>query len=172
MVLSKNVIKKKTLKVQGYKIRNYHPDDLKDVCLLIARTFKRFNSKEGTKQGVNDFVGFYRYFKKHEKEIINVFKKDKFHYVAIGSDGDIIGVVRGRINRIANLFVDGDFHGNGIGKALVKRFEKDVKKCGSNEINIRASLHGVPFYKKMGYHDVSYSTTMKGIIVQPMLKKL
>ncbi len=39
----------------------------------------------------------------------------------------------------------------GIGKKLVKHFEKEAIKLGAKEIKIRASLYATPFYQKIGY---------------------
>ena len=49
-------------------------------------------------------------------------------------DGEIVGVLRGRQERLASLFVRGDRHRHGIGRRLVAQFE---------QVSI-AKGHGVP----------------------------
>ena len=156
---------------EKFKIRHYQKDDYKEVCLLIARTFKEFNSSDGTREGVRDYVSFYRHYKKNRDEIEKTFKMTKIFLVVKDEDDDIIGMIRGKKNRISNLFIDRRYHGKGLGKELVKRFESIARKMGSKEINIRSSLHGENFYKRMGYHAVAPITTMKGTYVRPMIKR-
>ncbi|MBD3252931.1 GNAT family N-acetyltransferase [Candidatus Pacearchaeota archaeon] len=152
------------------KIRKYRDSDFRNVCLLIARTFRKFNYREGTRKGVRDYVDFYRHYKKNFKDIKGVFDKCNIFYVAV--DGNkIVGVIRGIKNRIGNLFVDGDYQGRGIGSRLMIKFENNARNLGSREINIRSSICGVPFYESKGYKKVAYVTLMKGVRVQPMIKK-
>ena len=158
--------------VENIKIRKYQNVDFREVCLLIAKTFRKFNSKEGTKKGVKDFVNFYRHYKLNREKILVEFNKNNIFYVALNDFGEIIGVVIGNKNRLCNLFVDEDYQGRGIGIGLLKKFESECRSNGSKEINIRSSLHGVSFYEKNGYKKVSYVTSMKGVMVQPMVKRL
>jgi len=40
------------------------------------------------------------------------------------ANGRIVGMARGRENYLINLFVDGKFHGRGIGSKLLDRYEQ------------------------------------------------
>lgn len=156
----------------NFKIRNYKRDDIQDVFLLVSKTFKKYNFKEGTRVGVRDYINFYKHYKKNKDEILKSFKKTNIFLVLVNSsNNEIIGMIRGKKNRITNLFVNGEYHGKGYGKMLIKKFEKIAKKEKSKEINIRSSLHGVKFYEKMGYKIIAPITTMHGIYVRPMIKK-
>ena len=71
-------------------------------------------------------------------------------YVAEESD-EIVGVLRGRKNVLASLFVRGDHHGKGIGRKLVEEFEHDSRQQGVEWIRVAATMFAVPFYQAMGY---------------------
>ena len=60
-------------------------------------------------------------------------------------------MIRGRPDRIINLFVDSKQHKRGIGRLLVERFEEEAGKQGSKLIRLRSSLYATGFYQRMGY---------------------
>ena len=92
-------------------------------------------------------------------------------------DGKIVGVLRGRRERLASLFVSGDHQRQGIGRKLVKRFEQESIKQGVTVIRVAATLFAVPFYTAMEYKRstglrVGWSFEGQGLPVQPMRKVL
>ena len=50
-----------------------------------------------------------------------------------------------------NIFVDPDYQGKGIGKAIVAALENDEYALRAKRIEIPASITGIPFYRKLGY---------------------
>lgn len=84
----------------------------------------------------------------------------------------LVGVVRGKKDRIINLFVDESFHGQGIGQKLVKLFEKKAKKLGSNMIKTRSSLYASVFYQKQVYKKTTGIRKFHVIKVQPLKKDI
>jgi len=92
-------------------------------------------------------------------------------------DGEIVGVLRGRRERLASLFVRRDCHGQGIGRSLVECFEQECLDQGMTVIRVASSLYAVPFYLKMGYKRstgvrTGWSFEGWGLKVQPMKKCL
>ena len=92
-------------------------------------------------------------------------------------DGEIMGVLRGRRERLASLFVRGDHHRRGIGRRLVERFEQASLEQGVKVIRVAATLYGVPFYLAMGYKRSTglrsgWSFEGRGLVYQPMRKVL
>lgn len=152
------------------KIHKYKPSDLQEVANLIRETFRKFNFKEGTKKGIKEYLDYYD-TKKNINKIKETFSKNPL-FLIIKKNNKIMGIIRGRKNRIGNLFVKGKYHKKGIGKKLVEEFEKKAKKQKSREIRVNASLYSVPFYKKIGYKKTTGIRNMKGIKVQPMKKRL
>jgi GNAT superfamily N-acetyltransferase len=92
-------------------------------------------------------------------------------------EGEIVGVLRGRKDRLASLFVRGDRHRQGIGRRLVGRFEQECLRQGATVIRVAATLYAVPFYLKMGYKRSTgvrsgWSFEGRGLRIQPMRKVL
>lgn len=50
------------------------------------------------------------------------------------------------------IFVLPEYQGKGIGRAIINTLENDVYFLRARRIEIPASITGVPFYLKMGYH--------------------
>ena len=91
--------------------------------------------------------------------------------------GEIVGVLRGRPDRLASLFVRGDHHRQGVGRGLVERFESECLQHGATVIRVASTLYAVPFYLAMGYKRstgirTGWSFEGRGLMVQPMRKAL
>ncbi len=153
------------------KIRKFKISDTVPVANLISRTFATFNNKEGTRKSVQRYIDNYNPKKNDVKNIKNGFLQTPLFFVA-EDNGKIIGIVRGTKNRVVNLFVYGNYHGKGIGKKLMQKFEREAKKHHSNEIRIRASLFAIKFYQGVGYKKTTAIRNFRGLKVQPMRKIL
>jgi GNAT superfamily N-acetyltransferase len=93
--------------------------------------------------------------------------------VVAAFDGEkIIGIIRGRKEKIINLFVNGRYHKQGIGRQLVSKFELLACRQGAKFIKICASPYAVEFYKKVGYKKTTGVRLKKGLKYQPMKKYL
>ncbi len=92
-------------------------------------------------------------------------------------DGEIVGALRGRKDRLQSLFVRGDHHRHGIGRRLVERFEQECLAQGATAIRVAATLSAVSFYSEMGYKRTTgvrsgRSLEGSGLMYQPMKKIL
>jgi GNAT superfamily N-acetyltransferase len=92
-------------------------------------------------------------------------------------DGGIVGVLRGRDDKLQSLFVRGDFHRRGIGRELVQRFEQECMRRGSRKIVLMSTLYAIPFYQVMRYKKSTGIRNMHsfegwGLKYQPMRKML
>ena len=142
---------------------------------VIRRTFKEFNSKEGTKESSQKYLDIYDSSKNYES-IKKSFSKSDTFYVA-EEKRKIIGVVRGKnlgngSFKLINLFVDGKYHKKGIATYLVNKFENSVKKKGGKIIKLNASMFAINFYLKKGYKKSTGVRNHKGAKIQPMKKEL
>jgi len=154
------------------KLRKFRKEDTKATALLIMNTYEKFNSAEFFKKSaVQEYLGYYNPKKKTIEELYENFQRAPIFYVALEND-KIIGMIRGRADRIVNLFVEGKRHKKGIGRLLVNKFEAEAKKKKSKEIKIRASLYATPFYQKMGYKKTSGIKNFLGLKIYPMRKIL
>lgn len=89
----------------------------------------------------------------------------------------IVGVLRGRQERLASLFVRGDYHRQGLGRRLVAAFERACVQDGAAVIRVAATLYAIPFYTALGYQKTTgvrngWSFEGRGLRYQPMKKVL
>jgi N-acetylglutamate synthase-like GNAT family acetyltransferase len=127
--------------------------DVPAIGRLIATTYRTYNLSHADPQEQDRLLGPFRHAfsddPEHQEAILGVVTSPML-YVAV-EDGRIVGVLRGRKNVLASLFVDGTYHRRGVGRKLVERFEKDSRKLGVDWIRVAATLYAVPFYQSMGY---------------------
>lgn len=135
------------------KIRQYRDDDAPAVGRLIAETFRKYNLSHAGPEEQERLLGPFRHAFSDDighREAVRSILRSPMIYVA--QDGDeIVGVLRGRKNVLATLFVRGDRQGQGIGSRLVERFERDSRAQGVTWIRVAATLAAVPFYKAVGF---------------------
>jgi len=152
------------------KIRKFRIENTKEIAQLIKKTFRKFSKNDGPKKAVEAYIHEYNDIEKLKVK----FQRSPLFYIA-EEKGKIIGIIRGDKNRVGNLFVLEEYHGQGVGKELMEKFEKISLSRGSKLIRIRSSLYAVPFYQKMGYKKsggIIKTKNLFGLKYQPMLKKL
>jgi GNAT superfamily N-acetyltransferase len=134
-------------------IRSYEETDAVAVGRLIARTYRTYNLSHAAADEQDRLLGPFRYAlsddPEHQEAIRRIIRSPML-YVAEEHE-EIIGVLRGRTNVLASLFVRGDRHRQGIGTRLVERFEQDSRDQGVVWIRVAATLFAVPFYRSLGY---------------------
>jgi len=160
-------------------IRCYEERDAESVGKLIADTYSEFNLSFVPSEELGLFLGPFRYArsqeKSHQEAIAQVIRSAMV--LVAEDDGEIVGVLRGRKDRLASPFVRGDYHRQGIGWRLVERFELECLRQGATVIRVAATLYAVPFYLAMGYKRstgvrTGWSFEGRGLKVQPMRKVL
>lgn len=82
--------------------------------------------------------------------ILALRKTDLFE-VAEGADGTIAGIAAARGNETWLLYTDPDWTGRGIGSALLKRMEDDIRARGHATLRVESSLAAQSFYERHGY---------------------
>ncbi|MDZ7798253.1 MAG: GNAT family N-acetyltransferase [Patescibacteria group bacterium] len=155
------------------KFRKFKKSDIRQIAKIKNSVFSSFNKSEYFEKGTVSKYLNYTNPKKSDKELLEAFKitKDSIFYVAEEND-KIFGYIKGRKNRIGNLFVLGQNHKKGIGRKLVDLFEKEAEKQNSKEIKINSSIYAVPFYQKRGYKKTTGIRNLHGLKIQPMKKVL
>ncbi len=160
-------------------IRHYRESDATDVGRLIADTYSYFNLDFASIDEQMLLLGPFRYARSeettHQEAIAQVIRASMV-FVA-EDEGQIIGVLRGRTDRLQSLFVRGDHHRRGVGRALVERFEQECLRQGGGAVKVAATLYAVPFYTRMGYRKTTgirpgWSFGGTGLVYQPMKKIL
>ena len=160
-------------------IRDYLERDAERVGILIADTYSKFNLTFARPEERNAFLGPFQHAysaeQSHNDEIARVIRASMV-FVA-ECDREIVGVLRGRKDKLQSLFVRGDMHRQGIGRGLVERFEHECILQGGKVIRLMSTLYAVPFYEAVGYRKSTGVRKMKsfegeGLEYQPMKKLL
>jgi GNAT superfamily N-acetyltransferase len=160
-------------------IRPYREDDAPAVGRLIADTYGSYNLTFVPPEERGPFLGPFEHARSpdpvHREAIARTICSEMV-FVAEDED-EIVGVLRGRKERLGSLFVRSDRHRQGIGRRLVERFESECHRQGVAAIRVAATLYAVPFYLAMGYTRstgvrTGWSFQGKGLKIQPMKKKL
>jgi len=165
--------------VTEIRIREYHQDDAPVVGRLIADTYSEYNLDYLPAEERGPFLGPFaraRSPDQADQEAIAQVIRSEVVYVA-EVDGQIVGVLRGRKERLASLFVRGDHHRQGIGRRLVEHFEWTSRERRVRVIRLAAALYAIPFYLAMGYvrstgRRSGWSFEGRGLPYQPMRKVL
>lgn len=166
-----------------FKIRPYTDADAVQTGILIADTYAEFNlsfaSGENLAALLGPFANAHSTDPAHQQSIVNILRSPMM-YVAVtdAEEGEeIIGVLRGRKERLGSLFVGKQHHKQGVARALVTRFEQDSRDLGVRVIRVAATLYAIGFYAKMGYKKSTgvrpaWSFGGQGLQMQPMKKTL
>ncbi|MFN2148087.1 MAG: GNAT family N-acetyltransferase [Anaerolineales bacterium] len=160
-------------------IRKAREEDFGSIGRLIADVYSRFNLDFLPEQERAPFLGPFQHAasadQAHQDAIVKVLRA---HTILVAEEGgEVVGVLRGRPERLASLFVKADRHHRGIGRALVEAFEHESIREGVRVIRLAATLYAVPFYLAMGYQRSTgvrngWSFKGRGLKIQPMRKVL
>ena len=142
------------------QIVDYDPKYAKGMSEVILNNLYTFNIQDYGKEVIDHIA---RHFT--EEEIKKNFPDRVKCFVAVQND-KVVGTasmdnlksmygikVEDETNKylILTVFVDINKHRQGIGKRLIKRIEEYSKEINAEELIIPASIHGLGFYKKLGY---------------------
>lgn len=133
-------------------IRRFQQEDANEVSDLIRKTIRISNTKDYPVDLMEQLIGI-----ETPEHVLQRASWTHF-YVAV-DNGQIIGC--GAIgpywgkedeSSLFTIFVLPEYQGKGVGRAVVETLEKDEYFLRAKRIEIPASVTGVPFYLKMGYH--------------------
>jgi GNAT superfamily N-acetyltransferase len=135
------------------KIRDYLPEDGQAVGRLIRDTYGAVNlsflPEEMRGPYLGPFVHAYSPDPAHQQKIAELIQAPIVFVAEL--DGNIVGVLRGRVSRLHSLFVDQGHHRQGIGSLLLERFETECREFGAEKITLASTLIAVAFYQKLGF---------------------
>ena len=142
----------------------YH-SDWDGAMKLAWDTFVRFNAPDYSQEGIENFKKFV-----NDDMLRNMFIAGQYQLFVAVYNGSYLGMLSLRERKhISLLFVDGNYHGYGIGSALIKYVSKyALEEEGIDELTVNASPFAVGFYHKRGFKDVDKETTADGIRFTPM----
>lgn len=151
------------------KISHIGSDRWNEAMDLAWRTFLVYEGADYTSEGVDNFYSFITDDKLKQLSCLGL-----YDVYGAYTDGKIVGIISLRNgNHISLLFVDGDLHRNGIGRALVDYLSDLLRKDGRyDRITVDAAPYGVEFYHRLGFIDTSIEQSRDGIIFTPMERLL
>ena len=147
-----------------YEIRKLKKSEWDMAMQLAWDTFLVFEAPDYSVKGVYNFKSFVR-----DPLLKKMFTYGE--YIAIGafSDRRMVGIIGVRnTNHISLLFVDRDYHRNGIASSLIDRYVRDAKKKGITYVTVNSSPYAVDFYHKIGFVNITDEVEKDGIKFTPM----
>jgi len=155
------------------------------VGILIARTYGEFNLAEMPTDKRTAMLGPFAFagspMRDHQRAIASAIPAPSVWVAEY--ENEIVGVLRGgRTDHrgrtvLSSLFVAGQHHRRGIGRALVARFESEYRAPRLMVFTLASTLHAVPFYLGVGYKRSTGARSGSsfgepGLMYQPMKKVL
>ena len=132
-------------------IRRFTEEDAKAVSALIIRTIRISNIRDYPAELMEELV-------KTETPDHVLQRASWTHFYVVEEEGKIVGCGaigpywgREDESSLFTIFVDPDYQGKGIGRAIVEKLEQDEFALRARRIEIPASITGLSFYQKMGY---------------------
>jgi len=131
-------------------------NEVEKVSEICQKCIKEINAKDLTKNQVeilvNEFSvdGIIQYSKK-----FNV-------YVAKNDKNEIIGTGTLANNQIKGIFVDIEYFGLGVGKAILAVLENTAKERGYKKTRLTSSKYAKKFYLKLGYKEIKTIDSIVG----------
>lgn len=133
------------------KIRLFKEEDAAEVEQLIAETLRKSNSKDYSKEYIEETI-----LSHSADDLIERAKCGHMYVVCDESRIVGCGAVAGYWGSetesiLLTIFVLPEFQGNGIGRQIIETLEQDEYFLRAKRIEIPASITAVEFYRKMGY---------------------
>lgn len=141
-----------------------------DMAMQLAwDTFLVYEAPEYEPLGVKNFHDFVK-----GKELKQLYLLGGYAtYGAFTDDGIIVGIIGVRKeNHVSLLFVEPQYHHQGIATALLEQVMKDAKRKNIYEMTVNSSPYAVQFYHKIGFEDLDREISADGIRYTPMRIKL
>lgn len=150
-----------------YEIRWAHEEEWENAMELVWKTFLKFEGSEYTKEGIRNFLEFIT-----DGQLYEAFLEGKYQVMLALDCGRIIGVASVRYgNHLSLLFVDEEYHRQGVGRALMDRLCEYLKvEAGERYISLKAAPYAVNFYRRLGFQTVRPEEEYSGIRVTSMEK--
>lgn len=139
-------------KSESLTVRRIEDSDAKAVSDLIRKTISISNKKDYPEDIMDQLIE-----SETPEHVLQMAGWTHF-YVVLEDDNIIgcgaIGPFWGKEDEssLFTIFVDPDKQGKGIGRLIMNTLESDEYFLRAKRIEIPASITGVPFYLKMGYH--------------------
>lgn len=135
-----------------------------DMAIQLAwDTFLIYEAPEYTHEGVKNFQEFIK-----DPRLREMFRNGDFSAFGAFSGNTIIGMLGVRGQHISLLFVEPQYHHQGIASALLDEIFKRARALGVARMSVNSSPYAVSFYTKKGFEKVTEEISKDGIKYTPM----
>jgi len=149
-----------SLSDKKYQIRTLCRQDIASAMALVWRVFSEFEAPEYSDEGIAEFRDF----------LDNVPANAELSLWGCFNDGKILGVIAVRPPcHISLLFVDKEYHRQGIARSLLKSVLTDKSIMdGHSAMTVNSSPYAVEAYRHLGFIPTDTEQTVNGIRYVPM----
>jgi predicted GNAT family N-acyltransferase len=150
-------------------VRDAKKEEWEDIMALAWRTYLKFEAGEYPTEGTTSFFAFIT-----NATLYQMFLKGEYLIKIAKIDKKIVGMISMRNkNHLSLLFVEKEYHRQGIGKKLVDAMCMELKKSKlKNCITVNAAPYALEFYHEIGFFDLSGQIENEGIIYVSMQRNI
>lgn len=146
------------------EIRKLGRGDIRAALALALKVFDKFEAPVYCHEGIEEFHMFCRYD--------NVMRMSSFGEMEVWGafmEESIIGMLATKgTGHISMLFVEEEYHRQGIATALFNEVLKYIMAKGEKRITVNSSPYATGFYHKLGFADTEPEQVKNGIRYTPM----
>jgi GNAT superfamily N-acetyltransferase len=139
------------------------PQSLNNAFLLVKKVFNEFVAPDYSPEGVSTFFSLVT-----PEYLVSLQHKNGFVCAAY-ENSTMVGMlaIRDR-DHITLFFVDKEFQGKGVGRALYQEAKQIMKSNGIAKVDVHSSPFAKKHYEALGFKAVSKAQIEKGIVYVPM----
>lgn len=155
--------------MEGIVIRPAAAEEWDEAMELAFRVFLKFEAKDYGREGTEAFAAFVT-----DSVLKRAFESGHYKVFVAVLGEKLVGIIGLRSgNHISLLFVDGEYHHNGIGRRLIDTVIEYLKTDTSfSKITVNAAPYAEGFYYKCSFEKCGELTYKDGIRYIPMEKLL
>ena len=150
------------------EIRELKRDEIRLAMVLVWQVFSEFEAPEYSAEGVDTFRVFIK-----PDAIIKLMDAGELRIWGAFTDGSLRGVIAEKgAGHICLFFVQKEFHGLGIGRALYAHYAAICRSAQVQRITVNSSPYAVPVYRRLGFMETNAEQLTSGIRYVPMVCSL
>ncbi len=149
-------------------IRRFEDEDAPSVSAIIERCFTRLDLGGHTAEGVRIQIAG------GQPDTLITRSRITRYFVAT-VDGSVVGICGHGEGKVQTLFVDTDYHGRGIGKALLAAVLSDAAQGSLTKIITWSTLYAERLYASFGFEkerEICLPEGSRDIILVEMSRQL
>ncbi|NLC96573.1 MAG: GNAT family N-acetyltransferase [Erysipelotrichaceae bacterium] len=144
-------------------VRRIEVVKLNDAIELIKRVFEEFEYFDYDQEGINNF------YKSIELEtLLKEINNENLKLIGTFEKKVLTGVLGYKDNRIVLFYVDYDYQGHGMGKALLQHYLEESKFKGIRQVVVNSTLLVEEIFEKYGFYKTGEAIKENGITYVPM----